>query len=150
MKRSRRRRPAALLAALGLGGFIAAASASQAAAFDAGPPGPSTAGHADGATQLPLSMRMHELIKPVMLRGIDYDVATGGLDRSSASRMEALADAIFDLPSEDASGKVRSFMYPVDGALQVFFPPPPAVFAGGNAPGSSSSIDAMLDLASDD
>ena len=38
MRKLRRGRPAGLLAALGLGGCIAAASASQAAAFDPAPP----------------------------------------------------------------------------------------------------------------
>ena len=71
------------------------------------------------------------------------DVAGGG-HGLPAARSRHLTDAVLDAATDDATGRARAFMYPVDDFPVVFNPPPPAVFAGGNAPGSPS-LDAMLD-----
>lgn len=137
----RRARPMGLLAALGLGGCIAAASASQADAFDpASQAGPMGRPRFDGS--MPPEVQVCQVQKPILILHGDRAQGAGGSYGLPAPRTRRLTDAMLDLASDDASG--RAFRYPVDDFPMVFNPPPPAVFAGGNAPGAPS-LDAVLD-----
>ncbi|HTE52654.1 MAG TPA: hypothetical protein VK698_17500, partial [Kofleriaceae bacterium] len=122
-----------LVATLSLGGSIAAASAVDASAFV---PTASVA----PAVSLTISPK-----EPVIVPDFWYWVRGG--DRGSPTAHRELGDAVLDLPVSEVRIPDRVFMLPTD--LWVFNPPPPSVFAGGTAPRSTATVDAILDLTPD-